>query len=111
MTPPKPDSDPRHPLGGLWAWAETEFGKRIFKIVLALSALGFGLYEVVGMHRHELPAPGEGTPLFYALFGFVSFAFVVLSGWPLRKLLGRPENFYEPKDDTSGGEKEDGRHG
>ena len=49
------------------------------------------------IHRHEYIHTAE-FPAFYALFGFVAFAGVVVSGWPLRRLLGRSENYYEPED-------------
>lgn len=36
---------------------------------------------------------------FYGIYGFVSFAFVVLIGWPLGRLLRRSENYYGDQDD------------
>ncbi|MFC6196448.1 hypothetical protein [Ponticaulis profundi] len=69
-------------------------GAYTFIAIAVLSALLFGADFLV--HRHEYLHIAE-FPVFYALFGFASFAFVVLSGWPLRKLLGRPENYYEPE--------------
>ena len=41
------------------------------------------------------PHPWEGLPLFYAVAGFVSFWFLVLVARPMRKLLIRPENYYD----------------
>ena len=48
------------------------------------------------VHRHHGFAI-EDTKTFYAVYGFCAFAFVVLMGWPLGKLLRRPEDFYDLK--------------
>ena len=37
----------------------------------------------------------DGFPAFYALVGFVSFAFIVLAGQHLRRILMRPEGYYD----------------
>lgn len=37
----------------------------------------------------------EGWFGFYGLFGFITFALIILSGRPLRRLLGRPEDYYD----------------
>ncbi|MCI5048091.1 MAG: hypothetical protein MRY59_11355 [Aquisalinus sp.] len=44
-------------------------------------------------------------PAFYALVGFVSFSFIVLVGQHLRKILMRPEDYYDPRE-TEGDDKE-----
>ena len=69
-------------------------GTYVFISIAVLCALLFGADFLV--HRHEYIHLAE-FPVFYALFGFAAFAFVVLTGWPLRRLLGRPENYYEPE--------------
>ena len=46
------------------------------------------------------PLSLHNLPGFFGLFGFLAFSFAVLSGWPLGKLLRRPEDYY----DTSSGE-------
>lgn len=45
-------------------------------------------------------ALADNFPAFYALVGFVSFAFIVLAGQHLRKVLARREEYY----DENGGE-------
>ena len=42
-------------------------------------------------------SPGriESLPGFYGLFGFGAFSLAVLSGWPLGRLLRRPERYYD----------------
>ena len=57
-------------------------------VCAALAVVGFFLH---GEHHFEL----EGWPVFFGIFGFISFALAVLSGWPLGKALRRPEGFYE----------------
>ncbi|WP_051122716.1 hypothetical protein [Euryhalocaulis caribicus] len=54
----------------------------------------------VSRHAYDYVAFSE-TNGFYAIYGFIGFAFVVLMGWPLRALLGRSEDYYgEPDDDA-----------
>ncbi len=40
----------------------------------------------------------ENVPNFYGLYGFVGCVFLVLAAAQLRKILMRPENYYEKKD-------------
>jgi hypothetical protein len=42
-----------------------------------------------------LGAAADHFPAFYAAVGFVSFAFIVLAGQHLRKVLMRPEGYYD----------------
>jgi hypothetical protein len=37
----------------------------------------------------------ESLPGFYGLFGFIAFSLAVLCGWPLGRLLRRPESYYD----------------
>ena len=73
---------------------------RIFMAVLAaLGAVLIGL-EVVFSHR---PVTSIVTvPGFFGIFGFAAFAIAVLSGWPLGKLLRRPEDYYETRSGEAG---------
>jgi len=48
----------------------------------------------LAVHRH--PHFGwEGVPFFHAAFGFVAFWCIVIAGKHLRKLLWRPEDYYD----------------
>jgi hypothetical protein len=80
----------------LFGWtSHPKTGLFVFAGMLILSAgLFIGSFLV---HPHEYFHFAE-FPGFYAMFGFVAFGGVVLTGWPLRKLLGRPEAYYEPED-------------
>lgn len=82
-----------HPLGRMWGWTYRENGRRAFRHVLAILAAGFLLGELA-LHRHAYLGL-EGLFGFYAIFGFLAFAFVVLTGAPLRKFLGRKEDYYD----------------
>lgn len=42
----------------------------------------------------------ENVPNFYGFYGFVGCVFLVLAAAQLRKILMRPENYYEKKDAT-----------
>lgn len=98
-TKPADNAGTKYPGDLLFGWtSHARTGLFMFAGVAILSGLLFVADFVV--HRdHEYVKLAE-FPAFYALFGFAAFAGVVLSGWPLRKLLGRPENYYEPEDQT-----------
>ena len=79
-----------HPKAGLYTF-----------IFVGVLAAGLALADFF-VHRHEYIHLAE-FKMFYALSGFAAFGGVVLSGWPLRKLLGRPENYYEPEEEADNG--------
>ncbi len=59
---------------------------------VAFAAAGFWLAAEHMMHPHfEI----DRFPAFYAVVGFVSFAFIVLAGQHLRRILMRPEGYYD----------------
>ena len=67
-------------------------------IVVGLIALGLLVADFM-IERHAYkPVTFSLFPMFYGLYGFSAFAFVVVCGWPLGKLLRRDENFYEDQD-------------
>ena len=45
------------------------------------------------VHRHAT-YPWEGWPGFYAIFGFVAFAGIVLLGKQLRRVIRRDDDYY-----------------
>ena len=74
-------------------WLETRrTTSRIFWGLVALCA-ALGLADLF-YHRHTV-FDFEAFPLAYALFGFVCFFAIVLSGYPLRWLIGRDEDYYD----------------
>jgi len=85
----------------LFGWVEMKnAGQLIFWGLASLSVVLIAIDLVVERHYKE---EIESVTGFYALYGFFSFAFVVLMGWPLGRLLRRHVNFYG--DDT---DEEDG---
>lgn len=40
----------------------------------------------------------ERLPVFFAIYGFVMFSFIVLAGQHLRKLVSRPEGYYDERE-------------
>ena len=68
--------------------------KALWIILIALCA-GFGLAGfIVDLHGYF---PVESFGLFYGLFGFAVFSFIVLVGQHLRKILMRPEDYYDDR--------------
>lgn len=102
----KPDEEIRaaredgvHPFARPFLFLDNSRVRNIISAcVLALAAIL--LLVDLFVSRHDYLHFAE-TKTFYALFGFAAFAAAVLSGWPLRILLGRKEDYYgEPEDDA-----------
>lgn len=65
---------------------------RVFWLLVIVCAVTFLLDLAVRRHPHF---GWEGVPFFYAIFGFVAFWCIVIAGKHLRKLLWRPEDYYD----------------
>lgn len=66
--------------------------RAIWIILIALCA-GFAIAGfIVDTHGYF---PIEDFGVFYAIFGFLVFSFIVLAGQHLRKILMRPEDYYD----------------
>ena len=99
------DDETIHPIAqALFGWVERPGIANLFFWGLAGVTLMLALADFL-IHRHDYIALAEGR-MFYAFFGFVSFSFVVLMGWPLGALLRRDENYYGDQPDDS---KEEGQ--
>ena len=103
MSEPAPDehnhpaSMTKYPGDAIFGWTSSKkTGSIVFFGMLVVCAL-LVLASFVLPGRHEYIHMAEFAPC-YALFGFGAFAFVVLTGWPLAKLLRRAENYYEAKE-------------
>lgn len=71
-----------------------------FFVLIAIAVSGVLLFLADFLiDRHEY-LPLAEFPAFYALFGFLALSGIVVSGWPLRRLLVKPETYYEPEDQT-----------
>ncbi len=81
-----------HPAARPFLWLLSDGVRKGFMYVVGLGALVFiGLDFVIPRHAHFGFEAWKG---FFAVFGFLAFSFVVLAGWPLRALTGRPEDYY-----------------
>ena len=108
VKPPEPHGPPRlgepgeHPLSILlFSWMRTELFFRAFMATIAAFGATLIALEVV-LVRHSYSSL-EGLPGFFGVFGFVALGIAVLSGWPLGKLLRRPETYYEPDENKGEG--------
>ncbi len=96
---PPVDTSDMHPIAkalfGWVSWPGT--GSLVFWGLAALSAaLIIGDLALI---RHDKVESANATG-FYGAYGFASFALVVLAGWPLGRLLRRPEDYYDDGDET-----------
>ena len=73
--------------------------KRLIRALLAICAVLVGADLFV--HRH-VEAPLEGLPGFYAAYGFIGCAILVLAAKEMRKVVMRPEDYYDPEVPTQG---------
>ena len=100
--PPQLGEPGEHPLSVLlFSWMRTKLFYRLMMGALA----GFGALliaiEAVSLIDRPVRIYGlEDVPGFFGVFGLLAFSFAVLTGWPLGRLLRRPEDYY----DTSSGE-------
>ena len=93
--------DKMHPVARLlFGWVTGEkTGKFIFWGLAVLSLLLIVADFIIDRHPHN---EAESYLGFYALYGFVSFGFAVLMGWPLGRLLRRSDDYYGDKGDEGG---------
>ncbi len=88
-----PSEDGMHPMAKiLFGWTEGRHAGTLIFWGLALLSIVLIVMDLA-VHRHEYINLARATG-FYALWGFASFAFVVLMGWPLGRLLRRREDYY-----------------
>ena len=91
-----PETHETHKSDG---WADTPGFRRLFLGALLLAALlsaaaGF----VPAFQKKEPHFALEAFPVFFAVFGFVMFAAIVLIGQHLRKIVGRDEGYYDERE-------------
>ncbi len=91
--------DTIHPVSRLlFGWVESPRTPLILLGLVIFISVGLVLAELI-VNRHDYLGFAEATG-FYAIWGFLSFALAVLSGWPLGKLLRRSEDYYGEADTT-----------
>ena len=85
-------TDDIHPLAKPFLWLVSDKFRHIFICFVAgAMIISIAADFFIKRHGHFHFEEFKG---FFALFGFASFAFVVLMGWPLRRLTGRSEDYY-----------------
>ena len=100
--PPAGPGEPgEHPLSVLlFSWMRAPLFLRVLAIALGVAGLGLIIAEFL-VSQHAVKDV-TGVPGFQGVFGFIAFAFAVLSGWPLGKLLRRPEDYYDRRSGEAG---------
>jgi hypothetical protein len=93
------ERDKVHPIARRLRFIEASSFPRRLTIVLGVVAIALALVDVFH-HRHAL-FTWEGWIGFHGVYGFAAFCVVVLTGWPLRRLLSRPENYYGEGDEDA----------
>ncbi|MEE9348224.1 MAG: hypothetical protein V3U82_08510 [Robiginitomaculum sp.] len=89
------DNSNVHPLARKFLWLENKTFQDRF---IYLSVTGLIVTTLLGfLYPPHHPAPWEGGYLYlisHGVIGFVAYCLVVVSAWPLFKLLARDENYY-----------------
>ncbi len=85
-----------HPLSKSFAWVDDKRVRDGIGVGLGVFALVLAALDVA-VHRHAYIGV-DGALGFHAWLGFVAFAGVVLTGWPLRRLLSRAPDYYADED-------------
>lgn len=98
---PKLGEEGEHPLSVLlFSWMR---GKLFFRLFMAfLAGLGALLIALEATMSGRPITSLTNVPGFFGIFAFVAFAIAVLSGWPLGKLMRRPEDYYETRSGEAG---------
>jgi hypothetical protein len=74
-------------------WAENP--KVLNRLFWALVALCVALVPATALIHEEGHFPWERWFAFYAIFGFIAYAFIVFAGKAIRKVLMRDEDYYD----------------
>jgi len=90
---------PDHHGGDDKGWADSKAFRRDFLAGLILVALIAAALGFIPAFQKEHPHfDVEKIPVFFALYGFVMFALIVLIGQHLRKIVGRDERYYDERE-------------
>jgi len=90
-----------HPAAVPFLWLGSKKTQRNF---IYIPLVGMIVFSILGFfYPVSKPAPWD-FGFSYTVIGFVGYSFVVLSAWPLFRLLSRPENYYGEDDSVEEGE-------
>ncbi len=86
-----------HPAAKPFLWLDHPAAKAAPFWIFGMAAIALLIAEML----HPLHAVSKWDEVFgfYEIEGFFGFCLAVLAGWPLRRLLGRPENYYDQEGD------------
>ncbi|MEX0645282.1 MAG: hypothetical protein WD076_08225 [Parvularculaceae bacterium] len=80
-------------------WADGKGFRRFIVGALVVLALGAAALGFLPEFQKEKPHfEVERFPVFFALWGFISFMFIVLVGQHLRKIVMRDERYYDERE-------------
>ena len=86
--------DKLHPIGEKILWVEKpENISKMIKGLAIFCGLLFVINLFVHLHGHF---DIEAIPGFYGVYGFIAFAFIVITTKYLREVIGREEDYYAP---------------
>ncbi len=92
MAEPAGGDDPK-------GWADRPAFRRAFLGALIVAGIGAALAGFVPAFRKDEPHFAvEGLGAFFAIYGFAAFAFIVLAGQHLRRLVARKEDYYDERE-------------
>ena len=83
-------------LGRILLWVDDK--KNVDRIVYGLYTVCAGLFAADFLYEKHVYFGIESIPGFYALYGFIMCAALVICAKGLRVFLKRPEDFYTPYD-------------
>jgi len=93
------NDSPQHKDQDKTGWADNPTFIRIFLgVLIAACMLSVIAGFVASWHNPHPHFGAEKLQAFFALWGFGSFAFIVLVGQHLRKLVGRKEGYYDERE-------------
>ena len=80
-------------------WADSKAFRTGFLAALAIACLGSAIAGFIPAFQKKEPHfELERFGAFFAIYGFAAFAFIVLAGQHLRKLVGRKESYYDERE-------------
>jgi hypothetical protein len=90
-----------HPLSVfLFSWMRSKIFFRVLMALLGATGAALIALEVVLSNKPIVSV--QNIPGFFGVFGSVAFSLAVLSGWPLGRLLRRPEDYYDTRSGEAG---------
>lgn len=96
--PETPEEDQIHPMAKPFLWLDSKWAKELpFWIFGGLAGL---MLVLEFLHPFHAVSKWDEVFGFYEIEGFFGFCLAVLLGWPLRRLLGRKEDYYDQEGDN-----------